>query len=79
MLNHAVTLIETQLAEGFKQTLRKGFPAQGYLDFNQVKEELVHTDYNETYVLCGSTPLYFLKFFIDLSFIVLFYCFRHTR
>ncbi|XP_071533088.1 conserved oligomeric Golgi complex subunit 4 [Panulirus ornatus] len=35
MLNHAVTLIETQLAEGFKQTLRKGFPAQGYLDFNQ--------------------------------------------
>ncbi|KAK7076819.1 Golgi transport complex subunit 4 [Halocaridina rubra] len=35
MLNHAVTLIETQLAGGFNQTLRKGFPAQGYLDFNQ--------------------------------------------
>ena len=36
MLNHAVTLVETQLAEGFRQTLRKGFPAQGYLDLNQV-------------------------------------------
>ncbi|KAK8374198.1 hypothetical protein O3P69_010955 [Scylla paramamosain] len=35
MLNHAVTLVETQLAEGFRQTLRKGFPAQGYLDLNQ--------------------------------------------
>lgn len=35
MLNHSVTLIETQLAEGSKLTLRKGFPAQGYLDFNQ--------------------------------------------
>lgn len=36
MLNHSVTLIETQLAGGFNQTLRKGFPAQGYLDLNQV-------------------------------------------
>lgn len=36
MLNHAVTLVETQLAEGFRQTLRKGFPAQGYLDLSQV-------------------------------------------
>ncbi|KAG0730329.1 Conserved oligomeric Golgi complex subunit 4 [Chionoecetes opilio] len=35
MLNHAVTLVETQLVEGFRQTLRKGFPAQGYLDLNQ--------------------------------------------
>ncbi|XP_042869293.1 conserved oligomeric Golgi complex subunit 4-like [Penaeus japonicus] len=35
MLNHSVTLIETQLAGGFNQTLRKGFPAQGYLDLNQ--------------------------------------------
>ncbi|KAK4294099.1 hypothetical protein Pmani_033249 [Petrolisthes manimaculis] len=43
MLNHAVTLIETQLAEGFKQTLRKGFPAQGYLDLNQAYTVLQST------------------------------------
>ncbi|CAL4126392.1 unnamed protein product, partial [Meganyctiphanes norvegica] len=35
MLNHAVSLIETQLAGGFHQTLRKGFPVQGYMDLTQ--------------------------------------------
>ena len=35
MLNHSVNLIETQLASGFHQTLRKGFPVQGYLDLTQ--------------------------------------------
>lgn len=43
MLNHSVTLIETQLAEGFKQSLRKGFPAQGYLDLNQVWYDITIT------------------------------------
>ena len=36
MLNHAVNLIETQLASTLAATLRRGFPAQGYLDLNQV-------------------------------------------
>uniref|UniRef100_A0A2P2I5A5 Conserved oligomeric Golgi complex subunit 4 n=1 Tax=Hirondellea gigas TaxID=1518452 RepID=A0A2P2I5A5_9CRUS len=35
VLNHAVTLIETQLATGFQQTLKRGFPAQGYMDISQ--------------------------------------------
>ncbi|RXG53402.1 Conserved oligomeric Golgi complex subunit 4 [Armadillidium vulgare] len=35
MLNHSVDLLERQLAAGFHQTLRKGFPVQGYLDLTQ--------------------------------------------
>ncbi|KAA0202091.1 hypothetical protein HAZT_HAZT011472 [Hyalella azteca] len=35
VLNHAVTLLETQLAAGFQHTLRRGFPAQGYYDIAQ--------------------------------------------
>ena len=36
MLNHAVDLLERQLYNTFHQTLRKGFPVQGYLDLTQV-------------------------------------------
>lgn len=36
VLNHAVTLIETQLATGFQNTLKRGFPAHGYMDISQV-------------------------------------------
>jgi len=34
-LNHAVALIDTQLAEPFHATLRRGFPAHGYIDISQ--------------------------------------------
>ncbi|MCL4127343.1 UNVERIFIED_CONTAM: hypothetical protein GTU68_060667 [Idotea baltica] len=35
MLNHSVDLLDRRLAAGFHQTLRKGFPVQGYLDLTQ--------------------------------------------
>lgn len=40
VINHAVNLIDTKLANAFQTTLKQGFPAQGYMDISQAYSAL---------------------------------------